>query len=148
MAIARTLLKDNDILIFDDSLSAVDTETDRSIREALQEARKELDKSTTTFIISHRLTTLAEADVIVVMQNGEISQMGTHEEARQPGRPLQAHLPDPGRTRRGTGRRGVKAPRPNLWIIHYVKHQVSDDERMCVKANSIFVRLGFRDLKE
>jgi len=80
VAIARTLLKENDILIFDDSLSAVDTETDRAIREALQEARKELDKSATTFIISHRLTTLAEADVIVVMQNGKVSQMGTHEE--------------------------------------------------------------------
>ncbi|MBN1777112.1 MAG: ABC transporter ATP-binding protein [Clostridiales bacterium] len=80
VAIARTLLKENDILIFDDSLSAVDTETDRAIREALQEARRELDKSATTFIISHRLTTLAEADVIVVMQNGKVSQMGTHEE--------------------------------------------------------------------
>ena len=80
LAIARTLLKDNDILIFDDSLSAVDTETDRAIREALAKARKELHKSATTFIISHRLTTLAEADVIVVMQNGEISQMGSHDE--------------------------------------------------------------------
>jgi len=80
VAIARTLLKDNDILIFDDSLSAVDTETDRAIREALAEARKELHKSATTFIISHRLTTLAEADVIVVMQNGKISQMGSHDE--------------------------------------------------------------------
>ena len=80
VAIARTLLKDNDILIFDDSLSAVDTETDRAIREALQEARKELKKSATTFIISHRLTTLAEADVIVVMQNGKVSQIGSHDE--------------------------------------------------------------------
>ena len=86
VAIARTLLKDNDILIFDDSLSAVDTETDRAIRESLQEARKELDKSATTFIISHRLTTLAEADVIVVMQNGKVSQLGSHEElVRQEG---------------------------------------------------------------
>ena len=58
----------------------MDTETDRAIREALQEARKELDKSATTFIISHRLTTLAEADVIVVMQNGKVSQMGSHDE--------------------------------------------------------------------
>ncbi|MFH1512386.1 MAG: ATP-binding cassette domain-containing protein, partial [Bacillota bacterium] len=80
VAIAHTLLKDNDILIFDDSLSAVDTETDRTIREALQEARRELSKSATTFIISHRLTTLAEADVIVVMQNGMVTQLGTHEE--------------------------------------------------------------------
>ena len=80
VAIARTLLKDNDILIFDDSLSAVDTETDRAIREALQEARRELSKSATTFIVSHRLTTLAEADVIVVLQNGAVTQIGSHEE--------------------------------------------------------------------
>ncbi len=80
VAIARTLLKDNDILIFDDSLSAVDTETDRAIREALQEARRDLHKSATTFIISHRLTTLAEADVIVVIQNGKVSQIGSHDE--------------------------------------------------------------------
>jgi len=80
VAIARTLLKDNDILIFDDSLSAVDTETDRAIREALKEARGELAKSATTFIISHRLTTLAEADVIVVLQNGMVTQLGSHEE--------------------------------------------------------------------
>ena len=86
VAIARTLLKDNDILIFDDSLSAVDTETDRAIREALAQARKELHKSATTFIVSHRLTTLAEADVIVVLQDGKVTQMGSHEElVRQDG---------------------------------------------------------------
>lgn len=80
IAIARTLLKENDILIFDDSLSAVDTETDRAIREALNEQKSSGDKRTTTFIISHRLTTLAEADVIIVMQGGVVSQMGSHEE--------------------------------------------------------------------
>ncbi len=86
VAIARTLLKENDILIFDDSLSAVDTETDRAIREALSEQKAAGGKRTTTFIISHRLTTLAEADVIVVLQNGAVSQMGSHEELiRQPG---------------------------------------------------------------
>ncbi len=76
VAIARTLLKDNDILIFDDSLSAVDTETDAAIRRALKEKRRGL----TTFIISHRLTTLSEADVIIVLQDGCIAQQGTHEE--------------------------------------------------------------------
>ena len=80
IAIARTLLKENDILIFDDSLSAVDTETDRAIREALNEQRGTGDKKTTTFIISHRLTTLAEADVIIVIQDGKVAQQGTHEE--------------------------------------------------------------------
>jgi len=82
VAIARTLLKDNDILIFDDSLSAVDTETDAAIRLALREKRKGL----TTFIISHRLTTLAEADFIIVLEDGKVAQQGTHAELiHQPG---------------------------------------------------------------
>lgn len=76
VAIARTLLKDNDILIFDDSLSAVDTETDAAIRLALKEKRKGM----TTFIISHRLTTLAEADFIVVLEDGRVAQQGTHDQ--------------------------------------------------------------------
>jgi ATP-binding cassette subfamily B protein len=76
VAIARTLLKDNHILIFDDSLSAVDTETDRTIRKAL----KEKGENITTFIISHRLTTLSEADLIVVLEGGKVAQQGTHEE--------------------------------------------------------------------
>ncbi len=79
VAIARTLLKDNDILIFDDSLSAVDTQTDAQIRKALKEKRKGM----TTFIISHRLTTLMEADFIVVLDGGIIAQQGTHEELVQ-----------------------------------------------------------------
>ncbi|MCE5342241.1 MAG: ABC transporter ATP-binding protein/permease [Eubacteriales bacterium] len=80
VAIARTLLKQNDILIFDDSLSAVDTETDRAIREALLQEHAEGTRHATTFIISHRLTTLAEADVIAVIQHGEIVQLGSHEQ--------------------------------------------------------------------
>ena len=74
IAIARTLLKENDILIFDDSLSAVDTETDAAIREALKERKQ----GVTTFIVSHRLTTLAEADFIVVLDKGKVAQMGPH----------------------------------------------------------------------
>lgn len=74
IAIARTLLKENDILIFDDSLSAVDTETDADIREALKERKQ----GVTTFIVSHRLTTLAEADFIVVLDKGKVAQMGPH----------------------------------------------------------------------
>ena len=82
MAIARTLLKDNDVLIFDDSLSAVDTQTDASIRAALKHSTKNL----TTIIISHRITTLSEADLIFVLEDGHIVQSGTHEElSRQEG---------------------------------------------------------------
>ncbi len=76
IAIARTLMKDNDILIFDDSLSAVDTETDAQIRAALR-ARSH---KATTIIISHRITTLSEADHILVLDQGRVVDEGTHQE--------------------------------------------------------------------
>ncbi len=76
VAIARTIINDYPILVFDDSLSAVDTETDTNIRKALK-TRKE---NTTTFIISHRISTLSEADIILVLDEGELVQTGTHEE--------------------------------------------------------------------
>lgn len=76
VAIARTLMKDNDILIFDDSLSAVDTETDAAIRKALKARRHGI----TSFIISHRVSTLSEADRILVLEDGHITQNGTHDE--------------------------------------------------------------------
>ena len=82
IAIARTLLKDNNILIFDDSLSAVDTETDAQIRAALRHEQKDV----TTLIISHRVTTLSQAELILVLENGQITQQGTHAElCSQPG---------------------------------------------------------------
>ena len=82
IAIARTLLKDNNILIFDDSLSAVDTETDAQIRAALRHEQKDV----TTLIISHRVTPLSQADLILVLENGQITQQGTHAElCSQPG---------------------------------------------------------------
>lgn len=76
IAIARTLMNKNDVLIFDDSLSAVDTETDAKIRDELSIRCKGI----TTFIISHRISTLADADKILVLENGHITQTGTHEE--------------------------------------------------------------------
>ena len=76
VAIARTLCKANAVLIFDDSLSAVDTEPDAAIREALKERKQGI----TTFIISHRITTLSQADFIVVLEQGRIIQQGTHDE--------------------------------------------------------------------
>lgn len=82
VAIARTIIKNSPILIFDDSLSAVDTETDAAIRKALKDRKHQA----TTFIISHRITTLSEADLILVLENGEIVQKGTHQELlKQPG---------------------------------------------------------------
>ena len=75
-AIARTLIGNTPIMIFDDSLSAVDTETDAKIRAEL-EARF---GTASIILISHRITTLSRADKILVMDNGRISQEGTHEE--------------------------------------------------------------------
>lgn len=76
VAIARTLIKNMPILIFDDSLSAVDSDTDRIIREEL----KKQSKDSTTFIISHRISTVMSADKIVVLNHGEIENIGNHEE--------------------------------------------------------------------
>lgn len=75
LAIARTLIKDTPVIIFDDSLSAVDTKTDYLIRESLSERYG--DK--TMIIISHRIDTLADTDQILVMDRGEIVQRGKHE---------------------------------------------------------------------
>ena len=76
VAIARTLLKDPCILIMDDSTSAVDTETEAEIRAALQN----LMKNRTTFIIAHRIQSIMNADLILVMDKGRIVQRGTHSE--------------------------------------------------------------------
>jgi len=74
VAIARMLIDNKPILIFDDSLSAVDTETDIQIRRALNDYWK----NTTVFIITHRITTAMEADKIIVLDEGKIAEMGTH----------------------------------------------------------------------
>ena len=76
VAIARTLLRDPRILILDDSTSSVDTRTEFQIRQALEE----LMKSRTTFVIAQRLSTVKNADLILVLENGRIAQRGTHEE--------------------------------------------------------------------
>lgn len=75
LAIARMLLEHKPVLMFDDSLSAVDTETDRKIREALETTWKDA----TVFMITHRITTAMEADKIFVLEDGRIVQSGTHE---------------------------------------------------------------------
>jgi len=74
VAIARTLLKNPRILILDDSTSSVDTETEAEIRDALQN----LMKDRTTFVIAHRIQSIMNADLILVMDNGKIVQHGKH----------------------------------------------------------------------
>lgn len=75
-AIARMLTQRTPIMVFDDSLSAVDAETDAKIR---QELHKNLGDST-VILIAHRVTTLMHADCIMVMDKGQIAEIGTHEE--------------------------------------------------------------------
>ncbi len=76
IAIARTIMNDNKILIFDDSLSAVDTETDASIRGSLNELQEEVTK----IIITQRINSAKDADYIYVIEDGKISASGKHED--------------------------------------------------------------------
>ena len=75
VAIARMLMQDTPIKVFDDSLSAVDMETDAKIRQSIQRNVKG-----TTILIAHRITTLMNADQILVLDHGRVAQLGTHQE--------------------------------------------------------------------
>ena len=75
VAIARMLMQDTPIKIFDDSLSAVDTETDAKIRSSIKS-----HVHGTTILISHRITTLMNADKIAVIEKGKLRELGTHAE--------------------------------------------------------------------
>lgn len=79
IAIARMLLRKTPVMVFDDSLSAVDSQTDYQIRRAL----KERMKGATVILISHRVTSLMGADEIMVLNQGRIEESGTHEELIQ-----------------------------------------------------------------
>ena len=74
VSIARAIIKNPKILIFDDCLSAVDTETEERILTNL----KQVSKNKTTFIISHRVSSAKNADKIIILDAGEIIQQGTH----------------------------------------------------------------------
>lgn len=78
-AIARALIRDPKIIVLDDSLSAVDTKTEEAI---LQHLRKEL-KGRTTLMISHRISTIKDADIIYFLEDGTVVEQGTHEELLQ-----------------------------------------------------------------
>ncbi len=76
VAISRMLMQNTPIMVFDDSLSAVDSETDYKIRQALRENTSDA----TVIIISHRITTLMQADMIMVLNDGKVEQIGHHNE--------------------------------------------------------------------
>ncbi len=76
IAIARALLKDPPILILDEATSALDAEAERLVQEALER----LMRNRTTFVIAHRLSTVIQADRIVVLEDGRLVEMGTHPE--------------------------------------------------------------------
>ena len=76
LSIARALAINPDVLIFDDSFSALDTKTDLQVRKNL----KKIKKDKLIFIVAQRISTIMNADNIIVLNNGEIESMGTHEE--------------------------------------------------------------------
>src|SRR5690606_40637488 len=76
IAIARVFLKNPPLLILDEATSALDLESEHLIQEALEK----LAKNRTTFIVAHRLSTITHADRIVLIEHGEIMEVGTHEE--------------------------------------------------------------------
>lgn len=76
LAIGRAFVSDPDILILDEATSSVDTRTEKNIQDAMTE----LMKGRTSLIIAHRLSTIRDADTIIVMDNGEISEQGSHDE--------------------------------------------------------------------
>ena len=75
-ALARALAVDPRILVLDDALSAVDTETEEHILQGLRDVMR----TRTTFLVSHRVSTVKDADLIVVLREGRIVERGTHEE--------------------------------------------------------------------
>lgn len=75
VAIARTILKNPDILIFDEATSALDSHTEREIQASL----KELSANRSTVVIAHRLSTVVDADEIIVLESGTITERGTHQ---------------------------------------------------------------------
>ncbi|CAH9091292.1 unnamed protein product [Cuscuta europaea] len=80
IAIARALLRDPDVLILDEATSALDAESEHNIKGVLRAVRRDLKTTRTVIVIAHRLSTIQAADRIVVMDSGNIMEMGNHRE--------------------------------------------------------------------
>jgi ATP-binding cassette subfamily B protein len=76
IAIARTVLRNPPVLVLDEATSALDVQTERAVGEALER----LAEGRTTLVIAHRLSTVREADLIAVLEDGEVVERGTHDE--------------------------------------------------------------------
>ncbi|NDC56881.1 MAG: ATP-binding cassette domain-containing protein, partial [Alphaproteobacteria bacterium] len=74
IAIARAMLKNAPILLLDEATSALDNESERAVQQALQE----LQQGRTTLVVAHRLSTIMDADTIVVLEKGQVAEQGTH----------------------------------------------------------------------
>ena len=96
VAIARTILKNPPILLLDEATSALDTGTEREIQSALNE----VSRNRTTLVIAHRLSTVIDADEILVLDHGQIIERGRHSELLALGRPLRLDVEQAARSRR------------------------------------------------
>lgn len=76
LSFARAVLRDPDVLVLDEATASIDTESEQKIQEAI----KKVEKNRTTFIVAHRLSTIKDADQIIVLHKGEIREIGNHEE--------------------------------------------------------------------
>jgi ATP-binding cassette subfamily B protein len=76
VAIARTILKRPPIMVFDEATSSLDSQSEQAILQAL----REIAKGYTSFMIAHRLSTVIDADKIIVMNQGSVAEQGTHDE--------------------------------------------------------------------